>query len=130
MHPSVEETRARSVLVVDDSEAVRIIVSAVLLKLGFEEIDEAEDGSVALSRLQDRVYDLVISDWNMEPVTGYELLRRMRADQRLRGLPFVMMTTDTDPQKMVAAKRAGVTGCLIKPFTVAALRERLGALLD
>lgn len=122
--------RPRSILVVDDSQIVLALVGAVLRRLGFDRVDEARNGAAALARLEADDYDLVISDWNMAPMTGYELLRRVRADERLRGTPFIMMTVDTDPDKVVAAKRAGVSGCLIKPFTLAALREKIGSFCD
>ncbi|MGH1571013.1 response regulator [Methylobacterium sp. P31] len=121
----MSETGSKPVLVVDDSLAVLTIVRSVLQQLGFERIDEARDGSEALKRLRERHYGLVISDWNMEPMTGYALLRHIRSDERLRATPFIMMTIDTDPERMVAAKRAGVDTCLIKPFSVAALREKI-----
>lgn len=119
--------KPRSVLVVDDSFAVIAIVRALLQRLGFEKIDEAHDGTAALARLQEASYDLIISDWNMAPMSGFDLLRRVRGDERLRTTPFIMMTVDTAPQKMIAAKREGVSSCVIKPFTVAALREKIEA---
>jgi two-component system chemotaxis response regulator CheY len=119
--------KPRSVLVVDDSFAVIAIVRALLQRLGFEKIDEAHDGAAALARLKEASYDLIISDWNMAPMSGFDLLRRVRGDERLRTTPFIMMTVDTAPQKMIAAKREGVSSCVIKPFTVAALREKIEA---
>ncbi|MER2265303.1 response regulator [Methylobacterium oxalidis] len=121
----MSETGSKPVLVVDDSFAVLTIVRSVLQQLGFEDIDEARDGSEALELLRERHYSLVISDWNMEPMSGYDLLRQVRADERLRTMPFIMMTIDTDPEKMIAAKRAGVNTCLIKPFNAAVLREKI-----
>lgn len=123
------EVAGKPVLVVDDSVAVCVIVRAVLHRLGVAHVDEARDGSDALKFLRRRDYSLVISDWNMKPMTGYDLLRHIRADERLRMLPFVMMTVDTDPQKMIAAKRAGVNSCLIKPFDAVTLSGKIGAFL-
>lgn len=111
------------VLVVDDVPLVAEVVVATLSKLGFREIDTAADGTGALSKLRARRYGLVISDWNMHPMTGQELLRQVRSDQSLRETPFIMMTTQANSDRFPAARQAGVNGCLVKPFTPAKLRE-------
>ena len=111
------------VLLVDDVPMIVEVVQAILGRLGFEEIDTAADGTAALEFLATRRYGLVISDWNMMPMTGYELLRRVRSDRTMREIPFIMMTTQVNADCFPAAKRAGVNACLIKPFTPATLRE-------
>lgn len=119
------DPRTLPVLVVDDQPMIVVIVRAVLRKLGFQDVDEAVDGSDALARLRERRYGLVICDWNMVPMTGYELLRTLRADEALRGVPFVMMTTPQYAQNFMAAGKAGVDACLVKPFSAAALRDTI-----
>ncbi|MGH6914148.1 MAG: response regulator, partial [Geminicoccales bacterium] len=94
-------------------------------QLGFEEVDAVHDGAGALARLEERAYGLVIADWNMEPMSGLELLRRVRADPALESLPFIMVTTDNRPERMAAADEAGVSDCIIKPFNAATLESRI-----
>lgn len=113
------------VLLVDDVPLIVEVVQAVLSQLGFRDIDAASDGGAALGRLRARRYGLVLSDWNMFPMTGYELLRHVRTDPALRQTPFVMMTTAEQADCFPAARRAGVNACLIKPFTPAKLRETI-----
>ncbi|MCJ2013732.1 response regulator [Methylobacterium sp. J-076] len=113
------------VLLVEDVPMVAEVVQAILGRLGFHEIDLAADGSAALDHLAERRYGLVISDWNMTPMTGYELLRRVRSDRAMREIPFIIMTTQANADCFPAARRAGVNACLIKPFTPAALRETI-----
>ncbi|WP_267360945.1 MULTISPECIES: response regulator [unclassified Methylobacterium] len=120
--PAYRET---PVLVVDDVLLIIEVVRTVLGQLGFRDVDAARDGSDALVRMHKRRYGLVISDWNMDQVTGYELLRRVRADPDLRETPFLMMTTKEQAHCFEAARRAGVNGCLIKPFSPAALRKAI-----
>jgi two-component system chemotaxis response regulator CheY len=121
----VPDPRTLPVLVVDDTPMIVVIVRAVLSKLGFHDVDEAVDGADALARLRQRSYGLVICDWNMVPMTGYKLLRIMRADEALRDVPFVMMTTPQYAQNFMAAGRTGVDACLVKPFSAAALRDTI-----
>lgn len=124
------ESTYKPVLVVDDSYAMLAIVRAVLQRLGIEDVVEAHNGVEAVELLHRQEYGLVISDWSMEPMTGYELLRHIRADERLKAMHFVMMTVDTNPQKMLAAKKSGADACIIKPFSVSTLREKIGPFLD
>jgi two-component system chemotaxis response regulator CheY len=121
----VPDPRTLPVLVVDDQPMIIVIVRAVLRKLGFHDVDEAVDGTAALARLRERSYGLVICDWNMVPMGGYELLRIMRADAALRDTPFVMMTSPQYAQNFMAAGRAGVDACLVKPFSADALRDTI-----
>jgi two-component system, chemotaxis family, chemotaxis protein CheY len=113
------------VLLVDDVPMITEVVQAILGRLGFEEIDTAADGSVALKLLASRRYGLVISDWNMQPMTGYELLKSVRSDKAMREVPFIMMTTQSNADCFSSARKAGVNACLIKPFTPATLRETI-----
>lgn len=111
------------VLVVDDVPMVRAVVRAVLSQIGVREVHEAPDGAAALAMLNERSYGLVISDWDMLPMTGLDLLRHLRDDPRLRETPFVMMTTKERAHVLTAASRAGVNACLIKPFMPPDLRK-------
>jgi two-component system chemotaxis response regulator CheY len=113
------------VLLVDDVPMILEVVQTILGRLGFQQIDTAEDGSTALTCLGRRQYGLVISDWNMTPMTGYELLKRVRSDRAMREVPFIMMTTQANADYFSAARKAGVNACLTKPFTPATLRETI-----
>lgn len=116
------------VLVVDDYETMVSIIRNVLRQLGFDDVDEASDGISALQLMRDKDYGLIISDWNMEPVTGYELLRAVRADGRLSQTPFIMVTAECDEDKLTAAHQAGVSRYLVKPFNAATLKSTIDAL--
>ncbi|WP_246691699.1 response regulator [Methylobacterium sp. WL12] len=110
-------------LVVDDVPLIRAVVRATLEQVGLTDVHEAGDGAAALAMMNQRRYGLVIADWNMHPMTGYELLRQVREDPQLRETPFVIMTTKEQAHCFVAARRAGVNACLVKPFMPATLRE-------
>ena len=120
------------VLVVDDYKTMVRIIRNLLKQLGFENVDEAADGQEALQKMRDadQKFGLVISDWNMEPMTGYELLREVRADDSLKPTPFIMVTAESKTENVVAAKRAGVNNYIVKPFSSRELIERIGALLS
>ena len=115
------------ILVVDDYQTMIRIVRNLLKQLGFEDIEEATDGMAALSKLNERPYGLVISDWNMEPMTGYELLRRVRADEALKETPFIMVTAESKTENVIAAKRAGVSNYIVKPFNAQTLKTKIEA---
>jgi len=117
------------ILVVDDSQAVRLNVRSFLRSMGFSDIDLAEDGLVALQKLRARGYGLVISDWVMDKVDGYELLKTVRDDAKLKHTPFIMITANNEPQKVMLAKQAGVSNYIMKPFTIAVLKQKLEAVL-
>lgn len=110
------------VLVVDDVPLIRSVVRAVLEQIGVRDVHEAADGAAALAMLDERPYGLVISDLHMFPMSGFELLRRIRDDRRLRETLFVMMTTKEHAHAFTAVPRAGVNACLVKPFMPADLR--------
>ncbi|WP_407523857.1 response regulator [Methylobacterium oryzisoli] len=116
---------ALSILVVDDQIVVRQIVTTICQKLGCEQIDVASDGVEAVQMVQDKLYAVVIADWNMQPVTGIQLLRAVRTDPRLSGTKFLLMTARQDAASVVHAKKAGVDAYIVKPFSPAALQEKL-----
>ncbi|MDJ0513233.1 MAG: response regulator [Methyloceanibacter sp.] len=113
------------VLVVDDYGTMLRIIRNFLRQLGFIDVDGASDGSAALEMMHQRDYGLVISDWNMEPMTGYQLLREVRADGDLSRTPFIMVTADGSREHQVQAKNAGVNDYLLKPFNAATLKSKI-----
>lgn len=118
---------AMPILIVDDYGTMLRIIRNLLKQIGFENVDEAANGEAALVRLQAKPYGLVISDWNMEPVTGYDLLKAMRADPALATTPFIMVTAESKTDNVLAARRAGVSGYIVKPFNAATLRAKIDA---
>jgi two-component system, chemotaxis family, chemotaxis protein CheY len=115
------------ILVVDDYNTMVRIIRNLLRQLGFQDVDAAPDGSAALTKLRDRKYGLVISDWNMEPMTGYELLKQMRADPKLNTTPFIMVTAESKTENVIAAKQAGVNNYIVKPFNAETLKNKIDA---
>ena len=115
-----------SILVVDDFSTMRRIIKGLLQDLGFSNITEAADGLTALSLLKAGNFDLLITDWNMPGMQGVELLRQVRADERMKKLPVLMLTAEAKREQIVAAAQAGVSGYVIKPFTAATLKEKIG----
>ncbi len=115
------------VLVVDDYNTMIRIIRNLLKQLGFEHIDDASDGSVALAKMRERKYGLVISDWNMEPMTGYDLLQEVRADPDLSSIPFIMVTAESKTENVIAAKKAGVSNYIVKPFNAQTLKNKIDA---
>src|SRR5271163_5045414 len=116
-----------SVLVVDDYGTMVRIIRNLLRQLGFTDIDDAPDGAIALEKMSSKRYGLVISDWNMEPMTGYDLLRRVRADPNLATTPFIMITAESKTENVIAAKKAGVNNYIVKPFNAATLKTKIEA---
>ena len=125
----VEANKNLRFLVVDDFSTMRRIIRNLLKQLGFNNVDEATDGSMALQKLRDKDYGMVISDWNMEPMTGIQLLREVRADARLKNLPFIMITAESKTENVIAAKEAGVNTYIVKPFNAATLKTKLVSVL-
>jgi two-component system chemotaxis response regulator CheY len=117
------------ILVVDDYSTMRRIIRNLLNQLGYADVDEAEDGSVALQKMRSSNYNLVISDWNMEPMTGYELLKEVRADDKLKATPFIMVTAESKTENVVAARKAGVNNYIVKPFNAATLQQKINAVI-
>ena len=118
---------AMPVLVVDDYKTMIRIIRNLLKQIGFSDIDDAADGSEALNKMRGRNYGLVISDWNMEPMTGYELLKEVRTDDHLRRTPFIMVTAESKTENVIAAKKAGVNNYIVKPFNAQTLKNKIGA---
>lgn len=112
-------------LVVDDFATMRRIVRNLLKELGFVNVDEAEDGAIALQKLRASRFDFVVTDWNMPNMTGIELLRNIRADGGLRHLPVLMVTAEARKENIIEAAQAGASGYVVKPFTAATLDEKL-----
>ncbi|MEO0392637.1 MAG: response regulator [Pseudomonadota bacterium] len=115
------------ILVVDDYKTMLRIIGNLLKQIGFSQIDEATDGATALAKLRDKDYGLIISDWNMEPMTGLQLLKEVRADNRLSKTPFIMITAESKTENVVAAKAAGVTNYIVKPFNAETLKQKISA---
>lgn len=115
------------VLVVDDYKTMIRIIRNLLKQLGFEDVDEASDGTEALGKMRERRYGLVISDWNMEPMTGYELLKQVRGDTGLAKTPFIMVTAESKTENVIAAKKAGVNNYIVKPFNAQTLKGKIEA---
>ena len=113
------------VLVVDDYQTMIRIIRNLLKQLGFTNVEEASDGKEALAKMRTTNYGLVISDWNMEPMTGYELLREVRADEGLKATPFIMVTAESKTENVIAAKKAGVNNYIVKPFNAQTLKSKI-----
>ena len=118
-----------SILIVDDYKTMLRIIRNLLKQLGFNNVDEAIDGSSALTKLRDKDYGLVISDWNMEPMSGLQLLKEVRADVKLKEIPFIMITAESKSENVIAAKEAGVSNYIVKPFNAATLKGKLSTVL-
>ena len=113
------------ILVVDDYNTMIRIICNLLKQLGFHNVDNATDGSAALAKLRGGSYGLVISDWNMAPMTGYDLLKEVRADPAIGNVPFIMITAESKTENVIAAKRAGVNGYIVKPFNAETLQSKI-----
>jgi two-component system, chemotaxis family, chemotaxis protein CheY len=117
-----------NVLIVDDYKTMLRIFRNLLRQLGIENVDEATDGGTALTKLRESDYGLVISDLIMQPMTGLQLLKEVRADEKLKRIPFIMVTAESKAENVVAAKEAGVTNYIVKPFNAATLKQKLEAI--
>ncbi len=117
-------------LVVDDFSTMRRIVRNLLKELGFTNVDEAEDGVAALSKLRGSQFDFVVSDWNMPNMTGIDLLKQIRADAGLKHLPVLMVTAEAKKENIIEAAQAGASGYIVKPFTAATLEEKLNKIFQ
>jgi two-component system chemotaxis response regulator CheY len=117
------------ILIVDDYKTMLRIIRNLLKQLGFNNVDEAIDGSSALTKLREKDCALVISDWNMEPMSGLQLLKEVRADVKLKELPFIMITAESKSENVIAAKEAGVSNYIVKPFNAATLKGKLTTVL-
>ena len=119
------------ILIVDDYDSMLLIIKNLLRQLGFNNVDEASDGSQALEMMRgaDNNFGLVISDWNMEPMTGLQLLKELRADEQLKQTPFIMITAESKIENVTKAKEAGVNNYIVKPFDAQTLRAKMSAVI-
>ncbi len=115
------------VLVVDDYSTMVRIIRNLLRQLGFADVDDAPDGAAALAKMHAKRYGLVISDWNMEPMTGFDLLRQVRDDPQLGETPFIMVTAESRTENVIAARKAGVNNYIVKPFDAQTLKSKIEA---
>lgn len=118
-----------NVLIVDDYKTMLRIINNLLKQLGFPNIDEATDGSMALDMFKNKQYGLIISDWNMEPMSGLELLKQIRAGSHNKDVPFIMVTAESKTENVIAAKQAGVNNYIVKPFNAETLKAKIEAVL-
>lgn len=118
------------ILVVDDFPTMRRIIRNLLKDLGYENVDEAEDGVMALEKLRNGSFDFVVSDWNMPNLDGLEMLKQIRADGNLSSLPVLMVTAEAKKENIIAAAQAGASGYVVKPFTAATLEEKLNKIFE
>ena len=117
------------ILIVDDYKTMLRVLRNLLRQLNFGNIEEATDGSMALQKLRQQDFGFVISDWNMEPMTGIQLLREVRADDKLKHLPFIMITAESKSQNVIVAKQAGVSNYIVKPFSAETLKSKMKSVL-
>jgi two-component system chemotaxis response regulator CheY len=113
------------VLVVEDHSTMSRIIRSLLKSIGFENIDDASDGSAALSKMRDKRYGLVISDWNMQPMTGYDLLKEVRAVPDLAGTAVILVTAESRTENVIAARKAGADSYIVKPFNAQTLKAKI-----
>ena len=121
--------KSMNVLIVYDYKTMLRIIRNLLKQIEFNNVEEASDGAEALSKLRTGNFGLVISDWNMQPMTGFELLQEVRQDTRLKSLPFIMITAESKTENVIAAKQAGVSNYIVKPFNAETLREKIEKVL-
>ena len=123
--------KSMNVLVVDDYQTMIRIIKNLLKQLGFENIDEATDGSMALEMVNQKKYGLVISDWNMEPMSGLDFLKGCRAstNDNVSKVPFIMVTAESKTENVIAAKQAGVNNYIVKPFNAETLKTKIASVL-
>ncbi len=113
------------ILVVDDFATMRRIVKNILKQLGYENIVEAEDGKVALRALENQDIDFIVSDWNMPNMSGLELLKAVRASEKFKDIPFLMVTAEAMKENIIEAVKSGVSNYIVKPFTAETMREKI-----
>jgi len=118
------------ILIVDDFSTMRRIIKNLLRDLGFTNTSEADDGSTALPMLQNGNFDFLITDWNMPGMTGIDLLKAVRADDKLKNLPILMVTAEAKRDQIIEAAQAGVNGYVVKPFTAAVLKEKIEKIFE
>jgi len=122
--------RDMKILVVDDFSTMRRIVKNLLKELGFTHFDEADDGATAWPMAQTGKYDFIVSDWNMPQMTGIQLLKNVRADDKIKDTPFLLITAEAKRSQILEAAQAGVDGYIVKPFTAATLNEKIQKIFE
>jgi two-component system, chemotaxis family, chemotaxis protein CheY len=127
--PPMPIDKSMNVLIVDDYKTMLRIIRNLLKQIEFNNVEEATDGAEALTKLRAGNYGLVISDWNMAPMTGPQLLQEVRADSKLRNMPFIMVTAESKTENVVAAKQAGVSNYIVKPFNAETLKGKIEMVL-
>jgi two-component system chemotaxis response regulator CheY len=127
---TAEMDKKMKILIVDDFSTMRRIVKNVLHELGFDNTDEADDGTSALPMLKSGNFDFVITDWNMPGMQGIDLLRAIRGDEKLAKIPVLMVTAEAKKEQIVIAAQAGVNGYIVKPFTPETLREKISKIFE
>lgn len=118
------------ILVVDDFSTMRRIIKNLLRDLGFNNVEEADDGKTALPILKAGGIDFLVTDWNMPGMTGIDLVKTVRADEKLRHIPILMVTAEAKREQIIAAAQAGVNGYVVKPFTAATLKEKIEKIFE
>lgn len=117
------------ILIVDDYKTMLRIIRSLLKQLGFDNVDEATDGTMALEKVREKQFGLIISDWNMEPMSGFEFLKAVRANERTKDIPFILITAESKTENVIAAKQAGVSNYIVKPFNAETLKQKLVTVL-
>jgi two-component system chemotaxis response regulator CheY len=117
-----------NVLIVEDNTTMRRIERDLMRQIGFKNCDEAIDGTDALAKLAEKSYDFILSDWHMEPMTGLELLKKVRSMPETKKIPFLMVTAESKPENIIAAKNAGVSNYIIKPFNAQTLKTKMASI--
>lgn len=120
-----------NILIVDDYNTMLRIIRNLLKQLGFSNVDDAADGSAAFEKVQQKKYDLIISDWNMEPMSGLELLKQIRASEgaAYQNIPFIMVTAESKTENVIMAKQAGVNNYIVKPFNAETLKTKMASVI-
>jgi two-component system chemotaxis response regulator CheY len=118
------------ILVVDDYQTMVRIIRNLLKQIGYENVDDASNGEMALQKIREKRYALIISDWNMEPMTGFQLLQKVREEPAIADTPFIMVTAESKTDNVVAARRAGVNHYIVKPFNAATLKAKIDAVFS
>ena len=126
---SASDSRDTRFLIIDDFATMRRIIRNLLRQLGYNNIEEAEDGVVGLRKLQSQTFDFIICDWNMPNMTGIELLREVRSNEALKDIPFLMVTAEAIKENIIEAVKAGVSNYIVKPFTADVLQSKIEAIL-
>jgi two-component system, chemotaxis family, chemotaxis protein CheY len=121
--------KGMNILIVDDYKTMLRIIRNLLKQIGFENVEEATDGTMAIEKLKEKNYGLVISDWNMEPMSGFDLLKNVRADEKYKTVPFILITAESKAENVAAAVKAGVSNYIVKPFNAETLKSKLTAVL-